>query len=146
MTCPGSGFGDCCSIFGYCGNGTQFCGAGNCYAGKCDTDNGGPSTSGECGAMFAGNKTCTGTQFGDCCSVNGYCGSTNDYCSPPNCYSGACLTTGYTSTNGECGPNFANNMTCVGSLFGDCCSVAGYCGNSSDYCSGTNCYSGSCVS
>ncbi|CAP99978.1 Pc22g26900 [Penicillium rubens Wisconsin 54-1255] len=51
-----------------------------------------------------------------------------------------------TSTNGECGPNFANNMTCVGSSFGDCCSVAGYCGNSSDYCSGTNCYSGSCVS
>ncbi|CAG8897085.1 unnamed protein product [Penicillium egyptiacum] len=146
MTCPGSEFGDCCSIFGYCGNGTQFCGAGNCYAGKCDTDNGGPSTSGECGPMFAGNKTCTGTQFGDCCSVNGYCGSTNDYCSPPNCYSGACLTTGYTSTNGECGPNFANNMTCVGSLFGDCCSAAGYCGNSSDYCSGTNCYSGSCVS
>ncbi|KAJ5465375.1 hypothetical protein N7530_009162 [Penicillium desertorum] len=146
MTCPGSEFGDCCSIFGYCGNGTHFCGAGNCYAGKCDTDIGGPSTSGECGAMFAGNNTCTGTQFGDCCSVNGYCGSTNDYCSPPNCYSGACLTTGYTSTNGECGPNFANNMTCVGSLFGDCCSVAGYCGNSSDYCSGTNCYSGTCVS
>ncbi|KAJ5853015.1 hypothetical protein N7534_005558 [Penicillium rubens] len=107
---------------------------------------GGPSISGECGAMFVGNKTCTGTQFGDCCSVNGYCGSTNDYCSPPNCYSGACLTSGYTSTNGECGPNFANNMTCVGSLFGDCCSVAGYCGNSSGYCSGTNCYSGSCVS
>ncbi|PLB55789.1 hypothetical protein P170DRAFT_347218 [Aspergillus steynii IBT 23096] len=145
MTCHGSEFGDCCSIYGYCGNGTQFCGAGNCYAGKCDTDIGGPSTSGECGPLFAGNKTCTGTQFGDCCSADGYCGSTKDYCNPPNCYSGACLTTGYISTNGECGPNFPHNMTCAGSLFGDCCSVAGHCGNSSDYCAGRNCYSGSCV-
>ncbi|CAG8109670.1 unnamed protein product [Penicillium salamii] len=133
-------------VFGYCGNGTDFCGAGNCYAGNCDTDDGGPSINGECGPVFAGNKTCTGTHFGDCCSTSGYCGSTTDYCSPPNCYSGECLKSGYTSTNGECGPNFANNMTCPGSLFGDCCSTGGYCGNSSDYCSGTNCYSGSCVS
>ncbi|KAJ6018171.1 hypothetical protein N7451_001550 [Penicillium sp. IBT 35674x] len=146
MTCPGSEFGDCCSIYGYCGNGTEFCGAGNCYAGDCATDDGGPSTNGECGPLFAGNKTCTGTQFGDCCSTSGYCGSTNDYCSPPNCYSGACSTSGYTSTNGECGPSFASNMTCPGSLFGDCCSVSGYCGNSSAYCSGANCYSGACVS
>ncbi|KAJ6019714.1 hypothetical protein N7522_001781 [Penicillium canescens] len=145
MTCPGSEFGDCCSIYGYCGNGTTFCGAGNCYAGSCATDNGGPSLNGECGPNFAGNKTCTGTQFGSCCSTSGYCGSTNDYCSPPNCYSGACLTSGYTSTNGECGPNFSGNMTCPGSLFGDCCSVSGYCGNSTAYCSGSNCYSGACT-
>ena len=58
----------------------------------------------------------TGTQFGSCCSTSGYSGSTKDYCSPPNCYSGACLTSGYTSTNGECGPNFTGNMTCPGSL------------------------------
>lgn len=100
---------------------------------------------GECGPNFAGNKTCTGTQFGSCCSTSGYCGSTNYYCSPPNCYSGACLTSGYTSTDGECGPTFSGNMTCPGSLFGDCCSVSGYCGNSTAYCSGSNCYSGACT-
>jgi hypothetical protein len=83
-------FGSCCSIYGYCGNSSDFCGAGNCYSGACDTDTGGPSTNGECGPNFAGNKTCTGTQFGDCCSVAGYCGSTSEYCSGSNCYSGAC--------------------------------------------------------
>lgn len=131
-------------VYGYCGSGTNFCGAGNCYAGNCATDNGGPSTNGECGPLFAGNKTCTGTQFGSCCSISGYCGSTNDYYSPPNCYSRAYLTSGYKSTNSECGPNFAN-VICLGSLFGDCCSVSRYCGNSSAYCLGTNCYNGSCV-
>ncbi|KAL3709003.1 hypothetical protein TMatcc_002792 [Talaromyces marneffei ATCC 18224] len=145
-TCPGSGFGDCCSIYGYCGNSTQFCGAGNCYSGACATDNGGPSTTGECGPLFAGNKTCTGTQFGNCCSTSGYCGSSSAYCDPPNCYSGACTTSGYPSTNGLCGPLWPNNMICPGSQFGDCCSTSGYCGSTVDYCSGINCYSGACTS
>lgn len=74
---------------------------------------GGLSTNGECGPLFAGNKTCTGTQFGTCCSNSGYCGpcaavtnhlrlstyadlvihrsgSTSDYCAVGNCYSGDC--------------------------------------------------------
>ncbi|KAK4187553.1 chitin binding domain and peptidoglycan binding domain-containing protein [Podospora australis] len=88
-TCWGA-FGDCCSIYGWCGTGSSFCGAGNCYSGNCATDIGGPSINGECGPNFAGNKTCTGTQFGSCCSTSGYCGSTPDYCSGSNCYSGAC--------------------------------------------------------
>ncbi|EFQ96938.1 LysM domain-containing protein [Nannizzia gypsea CBS 118893] len=91
-TCPGSSFGDCCSIYGYCGNSTDFCGAGNCYSGSCATDNGGPSINGECGPNFSGNKTCTGTQFGKCCSTSGYCGSSTAYCGPGNCYSGTCLS------------------------------------------------------
>ncbi|KAK4033107.1 LysM domain-protein [Parachaetomium inaequale] len=83
-------FGGCCSIYGFCGDGSDFCGAGNCYSGSCDPDNGGPSTNGECGPNFAGNKTCTGTQFGVCCSTSGFFGSTSDYCAGVNCYSGAC--------------------------------------------------------
>jgi hypothetical protein len=79
-------FGDCCSIYGFCGSGSTYCGAGNCYSGSCDADNGGPSTNGECGPNFAGNKTCTGTQFGTCCSTSGFCGSTSDYCAGSNCY------------------------------------------------------------
>lgn len=80
----------CCSIYGYCGDNTDFCGAGFCYSGNCEPNIGGPSINGECGPSFAGNKTCTGTQFGNCCSVSGYCGSTDDYCAAGNCYSGAC--------------------------------------------------------
>jgi len=60
------------------------------YSGKCDPDIGGPSINGECGPLFQGNKTCTGTQFGACCSQSGYCGDSDDYCKGSNCYSGAC--------------------------------------------------------
>ncbi len=77
-------------VYGHCGKGRDYCGAGNCYSGSCETDTGGPSTNGECGPLFAGNKTCTGTQFGRCCSTSGYCGSTSDFCAVKNCYSGAC--------------------------------------------------------
>ncbi|KAL4902739.1 hypothetical protein BDW74DRAFT_169329 [Aspergillus multicolor] len=89
-TCSNPNFGSCCSIYGYCGDGVEFCGPGLCYSGDCDPDIGGPSINSECGPSFAGNKTCTGTQFGDCCSVNGYCGSSDAYCAGGNCYSGAC--------------------------------------------------------
>ncbi|KAL4941851.1 hypothetical protein BDV06DRAFT_212346 [Aspergillus oleicola] len=88
-TCSNPNFGSCCSIYGYCGDGEDFCGPGLCYSGDCNPDIGGPSINGECGPSFAGNKTCTGTQFGVCCSSSGYCGSTND-CGGGNCYSGAC--------------------------------------------------------
>lgn len=88
--CGDSSYGACCSTSGYCGNSPAHCGAGNCISGACDTDEGGPSIDGSCGTQFAGNKTCTGTQFGACCSLYGYCGDGNDYCGPGNCQSGAC--------------------------------------------------------
>ncbi|KAJ5121576.1 uncharacterized protein N7515_009537 [Penicillium bovifimosum] len=60
-------------------------------------------------------------------------------------------TTGATPTstisqNGLCGPS-NSHWTCLGSQFGDCCSNYGYCGNSSDFCSSTNCNAkyGSCA-
>ncbi|GKT46329.1 chitinase-3-like protein 2 [Colletotrichum spaethianum] len=46
------------------------------------------------------------------------------------------------STDSKCGP--ANGgTTCTGSTFGKCCSVAGYCGSTDDYC-GSGCLSGEC--
>lgn len=75
-------FGDCCSIYSYCGSGADFCSPGNCHSGDCDPDEGGPN--------HAGNKICTGTQFGPCCSVHGYCGDGSDYFSGSNCHSSAC--------------------------------------------------------
>ncbi|KAK4227288.1 hypothetical protein QBC38DRAFT_526936 [Podospora fimiseda] len=80
----GEQWGGCCSIYGYCGSGRAYCGEGNCYSGNCEDDNGGPSVDGGCGPGFPGNKTCTGTQFGACCSIWGYCGDGNDFCGP-NC-------------------------------------------------------------
>lgn len=135
VTCVGSGFGDCCSPFGYCGSTATYCVSTNGTAtqdGTCGPDNGG--------------TICT-PQFGSCCSIYGFCGNGTDYCGAGNCYSGSCDTdNGGPSTNGECGPNFAGNKTCTGTQFGTCCSVSGFCGNTTDYCSGSNCYSGACTS
>ncbi|KAH9859233.1 hypothetical protein J1614_012249 [Plenodomus biglobosus] len=72
--CGESAYGACCSTSGYCGgNSPAHCGADNCISGACDTDEGGPSIDGSCGPQPAGNKTCTGMQFGTCCSLYGYC-------------------------------------------------------------------------
>lgn len=89
-SCNNPSFGPCCSTSGYCGSTADYCGLGNCYSGACDANEGGLSTDGSCGPNFAGNKICTGTQLGSCCSNFGYCGSTDDYCSASNCHSGAC--------------------------------------------------------
>ncbi|KAH7070252.1 carbohydrate-binding module family 18 protein [Paraphoma chrysanthemicola] len=90
ISCNNPSFGPCCSTSGYCGSTKDYCGPGNCSSGACDANEGGLSTDGSCGPNFAGNKICTGTQFGSCCSNYGYCGSTDDYCSASNCHSGAC--------------------------------------------------------
>lgn len=31
--CEGSEFGECCSYYGSCGTGKEYCGPGNCYSG-----------------------------------------------------------------------------------------------------------------
>ncbi|KAL3457278.1 hypothetical protein BJX64DRAFT_293350 [Aspergillus heterothallicus] len=39
-----------------------------------------------------------------------------------------------TSIDGNCGSNSDSNATCLGSEFGNCCSVKGYCGKTDAYC------------
>ena len=53
---------------------------------------------------------------------------------------------GSISQDGLCGPD-APGVTCIGSLFGDCCSEFGFCGSTADYC-GVGCQPlyGSCAS
>jgi hypothetical protein len=63
---------------------------GNCYSGSCKTGIGWPSIDGSCGPMFAGNKACPDSGFGDCCSIYGYCGSGDEFCLGDACYSGIC--------------------------------------------------------
>ncbi|KAK2017732.1 glycoside hydrolase/deacetylase [Colletotrichum eremochloae] len=89
LSCLGSGFGDCCSPYNYCGSSTDHCGTG-CQSsfGKCTSASGDTKVSlnGACGAS-AGNTTCTGSAFGKCCSQYGYCGSTAEFCGA-GCQSG----------------------------------------------------------
>jgi LysM repeat protein len=76
------------------------------------------TTDGYCGPSY-NYTTCTGSDFGSCCSIYGACGSTDAYCGAGNCYSGACnATASGVSTNGECGPNH-NYTSCTGSAFGE---------------------------
>ncbi|KAK2793953.1 hypothetical protein FQN52_000285 [Onygenales sp. PD_12] len=147
VACAGSGFGECCSNSGFCGTGPQWCGPGNCMSGACDEDRSGISLNGTCGPLFAGNRTCQGSKFGNCCSTSGFCGTGPEWCGIGNCYSGACDTrSGGISTNGTCGPLFIGNMTCVGSKYGECCSKSGYCGSTKWHCAAEHCYSGKCQS
>lgn len=83
FTCLNSGFGDCCSVNGWCGSSSTYCGTGCQSAfGTCGvtaTASGTVvSTDGSCGGTNA--YTCQGSTFGNCCSVNGWCGSTTAYC------------------------------------------------------------------
>ncbi|KAF1344879.1 glycoside hydrolase superfamily [Delphinella strobiligena] len=41
------------------------------------------------------------------------------------------------STDGSCGTY--NGLTCAGSMFGQCCSIYGYCGDTSEYCATASC-------
>lgn len=100
------------------------------------------SKNARCGASY-GDATCLGSSWGSCCSKYNFCGSTEAYCSvEQGCQSGfgTCtgLSTGGTTTglavskNGNCGEK--SGQTCLNSMFGNCCSQYGYCGNSNLYC------------
>ncbi|KAH8738235.1 hypothetical protein BGZ61DRAFT_526228 [Ilyonectria robusta] len=87
-TCIGSGFGNCCSHYGYCGFSDNYCGTG------CDVDFGEcnstsedvtDTTNGLCGAGF--HSTCSNYGTKTCCSQYGYCGSSSAHCGT-GCQSG----------------------------------------------------------
>lgn len=106
----------------YCGTGCQT------GFGTCEQTVSQPSTDDfMCGALNGG-KLC---DSGLCCSAAGFCGNTTDYCDV-GCQSayGSCGASTDRSLGGTCGPNFGN-AACGGD---QCCSMAGYCGTTEDYC------------
>jgi hypothetical protein len=130
------GGGLCCSRFGYCGLGGDYCGAG-CQNGPCyriaNVDENDVPSNAQCG----GRRRCGG---GLCCSRFGYCGLGGDYCGA-GCQNGPCYrTANYDENalpaNAQCG----GRKKCGGGL---CCSKYGYCGRGRDYC-GVGCQSGPC--
>ncbi|GKU10105.1 hypothetical protein FLAG1_08927 [Fusarium langsethiae] len=103
---------------------------------------------GICGQKINFTKTCVGSDFGDCCGLDGKCGSGEEFCGDNcqdgNCFGGTTTTSSIpakpsatkaplsVSTNGDCAYN--SGFTCKGSEFGDCCSAAGYCGDDEYHC------------
>jgi hypothetical protein len=110
---------------------------------------GSPSLDGTCGANSPGGAeyTCAGSSFGTCCSVHGWCGNDANYCNPTaGCQPGfgtCSLQTGpVISPDGTCGVKAGAGegveFVCLGSPYGNCCSVHGWCGELSNlYCSKT---------
>ncbi|KAK6437283.1 hypothetical protein LTR95_006528 [Oleoguttula sp. CCFEE 5521] len=116
-----------------------------------------------------GNKTCAGSKFGECCSMEGLCGSGHDFCSENKCtntYSGPSCGSDpvaipywhwyhdsmkQLSTDGTCGLRNVNSSRCRSNSSwndsqiytfaesGRCCSVFGYCGMGKDYCERPSC-------
>lgn len=134
-TCLGSAFGNCCGPLGTCGSTPAFCGGRlGCQGafGTCTP----VSTDGKCGA--ANNNTmCLYSAFGDCCGADGTCGKTTAFCNTDeNCQPNFGTCVNRVSTDGKCGANSANDATCLGSGFGDCCGPDGTCGSTPAFCGG----------
>jgi len=136
--CLGSVYGDCCSVWGWCGSESDTCGHLICDTqhGICDPVPEEPliSQDGVCGYNSFIGATCAGSAFGSCCDWFGECGTGSIHCAPENCDPdyGTCGGSGLpVSIDGECG---ANSHTCEGYEGGGCCSESGYCGSTSEYC------------
>ncbi|KAI6353044.1 hypothetical protein MCOR32_011012 [Pyricularia oryzae] len=118
------------------------------------------SKNAKCGSEH--RRTCLGSEFGDCCSVNGWCGSDDSYCGTGcqpgfgDCSPAQASSTqpGPTDTVSVPGPSSSSSsltvsqdatcgdgVTCEGSAFGNCCSINGWCGSDDSYC-GMGCQAG----
>jgi len=103
----GCGSGLCCSAYGFCGTGFDYCGGATASAGGSG-----------CRAY--------GCPAGQCCSQFGYCGTSVEHCG------GSSSGTGYaggSSGYGTCGA--------AGCPAGSCCSSFGFCGNTATHCGGS---------
>ncbi|KAH6724004.1 hypothetical protein BKA61DRAFT_20403 [Leptodontidium sp. MPI-SDFR-AT-0119] len=126
MSCSQS-FGQCCSTtLDYCGtpNGCQ------ATFSSCTP----VTTDGKCSFTYFIEASCAGSTFGECCSVKRNCSVLAAFCAIANvCQSlfGKCTPT---STDGKCGSASVPGASCIGSTFGDCCSIKGNCGSSAAFC------------
>ncbi|EAQ90177.1 hypothetical protein CHGG_06796 [Chaetomium globosum CBS 148.51] len=128
-------YGPCCSQFFWCGSSIEFCGAG------CQSDFGaclgipgqpgnpitnGTTTSGGGSGPTSSPPTTRPTSTRVSTTTTTTTSSRTTSSSPS-----VTLPAGQTSsTDGRCG----NNVNCLGSRFGRCCSQFGYCGDGDQYC------------
>lgn len=70
--------------------------------------------------------------------MKGNCGSTAAFCAVSNACQPNFGTCNPVSTDGKCGAASATGASCIGSTFGDCCSVKGNCGKTAAYCAAAN--------
>ncbi|OSS46059.1 hypothetical protein B5807_08234 [Epicoccum nigrum] len=123
-TCDANGaYGGCCSSYGYCGSTDGHCLAANGCQNGCK--GAAPTSAATTAAVSRPPSTTTSGE-----PVLGK--PTNNP-----------TTTGKETTDGSCGATF-NDMVCGSWAQGSCCSMYGYCGNTTAHC-GEGCQSGPCV-
>ncbi|CAM2720779.1 unnamed protein product [Rotaria socialis] len=120
------GVGQCCSAYGACGSGAQYCGGGgSSYLGW----SGG-------GSLYVANDCrVVGCRTGGCCSAYGHCGQSIEYCGG----GGGAPFVAPAPIQNQCG--------ITGCPGGSCCSQQGQCGSSAAYCATVtynNCGATSC--
>ncbi|KAF2817491.1 galactose oxidase [Mytilinidion resinicola] len=126
---------------------------------------------GRCGKDFGGATCDPNGGYGGCCSQYGYCGTTPGHCGtgcqsgcsnpvsstppsvttsgepvlgkPSSTISANPSATGKPTNDGSCGINFGGTV-CGDWHDGACCSMYGYCGNTTAHC-GDGCQSGPCL-
>ncbi|GIZ37922.1 hypothetical protein CKM354_000135100 [Cercospora kikuchii] len=120
-----------------------------------------PRDDGRCGKDFDDVTCDPGGGYGGCCSSHGYCGKTDTHCLPKNGCQNGCESpttsdppqttdheptlgrpTEISTTDGTCGAENGGSV-CGDWVYGSCCSMMGFCGNSSAHC-GEGCQSGPC--
>ncbi|KAH8195227.1 hypothetical protein TruAng_010610 [Truncatella angustata] len=89
--------GMCCSAYGYCGNGTDYCSSSNgcqkSFGDACTEDGDAGSDAGSSTGLCGPNNGGAVCASNECCSAAGYCGTTSDHCKAPDClfnYGPAC--------------------------------------------------------
>ncbi|KAK4157911.1 hypothetical protein C8A00DRAFT_11313 [Chaetomidium leptoderma] len=147
VTCAGTQWGTCCSVFGYCGGGDDFCSLDNgCQAewGACDGVD--PTTSSSLSTRRTSSTKTTSTPKTTSTTTS----STRSTLSTKTTVSTTKRTSTTTSakptqtgggtgggglavsTDGQCGPEV--KQTCAGSGLGTCCSPAGQCSSNTISC------------
>lgn len=109
FTCQGSSFGNCCSQYGWCGSSKDHCGTG-------------------CNSAFG---TCTGSVTTSKAASSVRAVSTTKPASSRVSSAPVSTPSQVISTDATCGG--AKGQTCLGSTFGQCCSVGGWCGSTNAY-------------
>ncbi|THX77199.1 galactose oxidase [Aureobasidium pullulans] len=127
-------YGGCCSSYGYCGNTDGHCLAANgCLSGCKDA----APTSAVPTSAAASSVAPSNVDSADPSSTTGepvISAATSSAGSAP---------TGVVTTDGTCGATYENTI-CGDWKQGSCCSMYGYCGNSTAHC-GDGCQSGPCL-
>ncbi|MCJ1437254.1 hypothetical protein MMC27_006640 [Xylographa pallens] len=166
-------YGWCGDTPAFCGTGCQSgCSASSSSPISTPVNPTAPRSDGRCGNAFAGATCDPNGPYGGCCSNYGYCGNTPGHCLTSNGCQNGCTgsspsTTslastvstqepvlgsptsspggagGPATTDGTCGAAYGNTV-CGNWAQGPCCSMYGFCGNTTAHC-GEGCQSGPCT-